>query len=73
VNLALHTRLRYIDHLLDHFGYFNRSMLVDYFGLSIPQVSLDIAKYIKACPKNCVYDKTLKRYTIAQSYKRKFL
>ena len=44
-NFALEQRLRFIDFLLDHYGRLNRGALVDYFGISVPQASIDIRTY----------------------------
>jgi hypothetical protein len=64
------TRLRFIDFLLDHYGTFNRSAIVDYFGLSVPQASLDIAAYMEAAPGNMAYDNSAKTYRRAEGFVR---
>ena len=64
------TRLRFIDFLLDHYGSFNRSAICDYFGLSVPQASLDIAAYIEAAPGNLEYDKSGKAYRATAGFER---
>lgn len=55
-------RLEFIDFRLRWDGRFNRSDLTGFFGISIPQASLDIAEYSKRAPENLIYDKTEKLY-----------
>ena len=38
-------RLEFIDFRLYWEGRINRSDLIDFFGISVPQASLDLAKY----------------------------
>ena len=64
------TRLRFIDFLLDHYGMFNRSAIVDYFGLSVPQASMDIRAYIEGAPGNLEYDKSGKAYRATAGFTR---
>lgn len=40
----------------------NRSDLMNFFGISVPQASLDFAKYRELAPANAVYDGTQKAY-----------
>lgn len=72
MNLAIAARLRFIDCMLQQYGTVNRVVLTDYFGLSVPQVSLDIKAYIAAAPNNMVYDKMLKAYKRTPEFKRVF-
>jgi len=72
MNQALVQRLRFIDFLLAHFGHFNRKHLMDYFGLSVAQVSSDISEYLILCPENCVYDKSRREYIPTTNFQRKF-
>ena len=72
-NPALEQRLRFIDLLLDTYGTFNRATAEDFFGISTPQVSLDIAAYIAAAPLNIEYNRTLKTYVRRAGYKRVFV
>lgn len=64
------TRLRFIDFLLDQYGTFNRSAIVDYFGLSVPQASMDIRAYIEVAPGNLEYDKSGKTYRRTADFRR---
>jgi hypothetical protein len=72
MNKHLEERLRFIDFILGTFGHFNRAHLMDYWGLSMPQVSLDIQKYIDLCPKNIQYDMSEKVYKRTANFKRKW-
>lgn len=55
-------RLEFIDFRLQWEGRVNRSDLVDFFGISIPQASLDFARYFKIAPHNARYDHGAKSY-----------
>jgi hypothetical protein len=67
---AIEQRLRFIDFLVHHYGQINRGALTDYYGISIPQASLDIGEYLKIAPQNLVYDKTEKTYRKTPEFKR---
>ncbi|HEY3536241.1 MAG TPA: WYL domain-containing protein [Trinickia sp.] len=55
-------RLEFIDFRLQWDGRLNRSDLTDFFGISVPQASLDIARYQDARPGNMEYDRSLRVY-----------
>lgn len=63
-------RLRLIDIILDQSGSFNRKILMDYFGISMPQASKDLAVYAKIAPNNLRYDLSSKKYLRAATFKR---
>ena len=67
---AVEQRLRFIDFLLHEYGYFNRSAIMNYFGISQPQASLDIKQYLTLVPDNVRYDTKLKAYFRSESFKR---
>ena len=67
---AIEQRLRMIDFLLNQYGSVNRSALEDYFGISTPQASADIAEYLRLAPSNAAYDKGRKTYTRTSAFKR---
>ena len=67
---AIEQRLRMIDFLVDNYGYVNRNMLMDYFGISIPQASKDFSMYIKMAPDNIRYSNTEKTYKKNPEFKR---
>lgn len=72
LNYAATMRLRFIEVVLDHYGHFNRSSLMDYFGISTPQAAIDIRDYKTLAPGNLEYDKGGKRYVKADTFKRFF-
>ncbi len=55
-------RLEFIDFRLRWDGRLNRGDLTDFFGISVPQASLDIAKYLELAPKNLEYDRSSRVY-----------
>ncbi|WP_338659446.1 WYL domain-containing protein [Pectobacterium araliae] len=65
---GLERRLQFIDFRLRWNGHINRTDLTSFFGLSIPQASLDIAKYIEIAPYNLVYDRRTKTYTTTPTF-----
>jgi hypothetical protein len=62
IKYAVEQRLRFIDFLVSHYGTINREALTDYYGISLPQASDDIAEYKKMAPNNIMYDNTKKTY-----------
>lgn len=55
-------RLEFIDTRLTWLGRINRKELVDFFKISVPQASLDLAEYQARAPANVLYDRTEKAY-----------
>lgn len=55
-------RLEFVDFRLRWTGRINRSDLTAFFGISVPQASLDIAKYLEMAPGNATYDRSAKAY-----------
>lgn len=72
MNNARLQRLRLIDLLLAHYGTFNRAAIEDFFGISTPQASLDVAEYLKAAPGNMAYDKSGRVYRREPGFLRAF-
>lgn len=66
---AIEQRLRFIDFLLAQYGHVNRSALIEYFGISVPQASKDIDDYLAIANGNAVYDKNAKRYVRTANFK----
>ena len=62
-------RLEFIEFRLYWEGKLNRSDLVAFFGISTPQASLDLARYMEIAPENITYDKTLKTYLPARRFR----
>jgi len=69
---AKEQRLRLIDFLLLHYGHINRAALMDYFAISEPQASRDIADYLAIAPTNVAYNKSSKRYVVTPEFVRVF-
>ncbi len=68
---AVEQRLRFIDCLVAHYGSVSRAVLIDYFGISMPQATNDIRTYIDECaPDNIVYDLRAKKYVRTANFKR---
>ena len=55
-------RLKFIDFRLRWEGRVNRTDLVEFFKISLPQASLDLAKYTEAAPDNLKYNPKTKAY-----------
>lgn len=55
-------RMEFIELRLYWDGRVNRSDLVDFFGISIPQASNDLGRYMEQAPDNMVYDARTKAY-----------
>lgn len=67
---AIEQRLRMIDFLLANYGSVAPKQLVDFFGISKPQASVDFRMYNSRAPGNMIYlHATLCWYTTA-SFKR---
>jgi hypothetical protein len=67
---AVEMRMRFIDFLVAQYGTINRSVLVDYFGISMPAASRDLGDYLKLAPGNMVYDLNAKTYVRGVNFKR---
>ena len=65
-------RLEFIDFRLLWEGRINRAEIVDFFGISIQQASLDLARYMQAAPANLAYDKSEKVYRATDKFKAAF-
>ena len=61
-------RLEFIEFRLLWERRVNRGELVDFFGISIQQASLDIAQYIQLAPQNLVYDRSEKTYKATSTF-----
>ncbi|WP_141340297.1 WYL domain-containing protein [Bradyrhizobium sp. USDA 3458] len=66
-------RLEFIDFRLFWSSQFNRSDMVDVFGISLQQASADIAHYEKIAPKNLAYDRAEKTYRRTDNFKPAFI
>ena len=66
-------RLEFIEFRLFWEGHVNRSDLVDLFGISVPQASTDLNRYLGLAPQNMVYDKSAKAYVRGPDFSPLFL
>ncbi len=62
-------RLEFIDFRLRWDGRLNRTNLTDFFGISVPQASLDIARYEELAPGNLVYDRSARVYVAGPHFR----
>jgi hypothetical protein len=61
-------RLEFIDFRLRWDGRLNRGDLIGFFGISVPQASLDIARYTELSPSNLLYDRRAKVYVASPTF-----
>ncbi|OFU98497.1 WYL domain-containing protein [Stenotrophomonas sp. HMSC10F07] len=61
-------RLEFIDSRLQWSGRLNRSSLTEFFGISVPQASLDLSEYQAQAPGNMLYDRSDKLYRAAPGF-----
>jgi predicted DNA-binding transcriptional regulator YafY len=66
-------RLEFIEFRLFWEGGINRADITDFFGVSVPQASKDLAQYRELAPTNIQYDATEKRYVATSEFKPRFL
>lgn len=70
---GIEQRLEFIEFRLYWEGGINRSEIIDFFGVSVPQASKDLSQYQELAPENIVYDRSQKRYFPASGFKPRFL
>lgn len=66
-------RLEFIEFRLFWEGGINRADITEYFGVSVPQASNDLSQYQDLAPANIRYDRSEKRYFVADGFKPVFL
>lgn len=59
---GIESRYEYIEYVTYWHGRINRADLVDTFGISVSQASIDLQSYIKRAPDNLRYDTAEKSY-----------
>lgn len=69
---ALRQRLHFIECMLLHYGTINRSVVMDFFGLSSVQASGDLQHYLALAPANAEYDLGAKTYRRGPTFQRLF-
>jgi hypothetical protein len=62
-------RLEFIEYRLCWNNHINRKDLVNFFGISVPQSSLDLSRYIEMAPNNLEYDRHNKVYNKSSKFK----
>lgn len=62
-------RLEFIDFRLYWEGRINRADLTEHFGISVPQASLDLARYQEIVPQNLIYERREKVYLATSEFK----
>ncbi|MBZ0262666.1 MAG: WYL domain-containing protein [Hyphomicrobiales bacterium] len=70
---GIEQRLEFIEFRMFWEGTINRADLVDFFGLSVPQASKDLALYQERAPGNVVYDRRNRRYVASPKFVLRFL
>ena len=65
-------RLEFIEYRLRWDGQINRSDLTAFFGISVPQASLDLSEYTKRAQGNLEYDASTKMYRASSSFEPVF-
>lgn len=66
-------RLQFIEFRLLWEGHVNRSDLIETFGISVPQSTLDFREYMERAPGNMDYDKRLRHYFPTPTFKPIFI
>jgi len=73
LNWGVERRYEFIEFRLFWQGRINRGDLMDAFGVSTQQASLDLNAYIEQAKRNLVYDKSLRTYLRGKLFKSKYL
>lgn len=73
LNWGVERRYEFIEFRLFWNGRINRGDLMDVFGVSTQQASLDLNAYIEQAKRNLVYDKSLRTYLRGKHFKPKYL
>lgn len=70
---GIEQRLEFIEFRLFWEEHVNRIDLMDQFGVSVNQASMDLNRYIGFAPDNMVYDKSARTYVRGHNFKPQFL
>ena len=73
LNWSVERRYEFIEFRLFWQGRINRGDLVDAFGVSTQQASIDLNAYIDQAKRNLVYDKRLRTYLRGKHFKPKYM
>ncbi len=60
-------RMAWIEETVRIFGYINREHIMKKFGVSTPQASVDLNRFMRRYPGRIVYDQHAKRYVPART------
>ena len=71
LNWSVERRYEFIEFRLFWQGRINRGDLMDAFGVSTQQASLDLNAYIEQAKRNLVYDKSRRTYLRGKQFKPK--
>lgn len=71
-NWSVERRYEFIEFRLYWQGNINRSDLMETFGISIQQASIDLARYIEGRKSNLTYDKRLRTYLRGKNFKPRY-
>lgn len=63
------TRLEFLEFRLFWDRRINRSDLVDFFRISVPQASADLSRYQQLAPENMLYDRNAKTYRATEGFR----
>lgn len=72
IRRGVERRLEFIEYRLYWEGGVNRGDIIDEFGVSVPQASIDLATYRERAPGNIEYDASQKRYLPTDKFKPAF-
>ncbi|MGD9637513.1 MAG: WYL domain-containing protein [Alphaproteobacteria bacterium] len=72
VRWSVEQRLEFIEFCLFWEGGINRSDLIKFFNISVPQASKDLSQYQELAQENICYDKSVKKYFPSKEFKPKF-
>lgn len=61
-NWFVEFRLAWVKESVEIFGQINRENIMQKFGISMPQASMDIAKVVERWPDLMAYNRSTKRY-----------
>lgn len=72
MNYAVIQRMRFIDIALSEYGRVNRSVLIEYFGLSAASATKDLSTYQEQHPGNMIYSTKSKSYVATSEFERAY-
>jgi hypothetical protein len=73
IRWGVERRMEFIEFRLFWDGHINRSDLTEFFGISVPQASADLASYQQRAPQNLQYDPSAKQYVAGKLFRPIFL